>query len=123
MCKAGPYRLCLAYLSYCFATDPLFSIATADSSIAIFDAKYAYKVWRPMTAIRNADLDGNNATDRDPTMVRSQPPLADKPVHGNQTLAAGIDCEKKTFEGYGAEQWRTVGRDEAWCCDFSAVQS
>ena len=43
----------------------LFSMATADASIAIFDAKYAYNFWRPVTAIRNAELDGNNATERD----------------------------------------------------------
>jgi PAP2 superfamily len=40
----------------------LFSIALADAGIAVFDAKYAYDFWRPVTAIRNADIDGNDAT-------------------------------------------------------------
>ena len=43
----------------------LASLATADAFIAIFDAKYAYNFWRPVTAIRNGDMDGNDATERD----------------------------------------------------------
>ena len=44
----------------------LFSMATVDAGIAIFDAKYTYNFWRPVMAIRNADLSGNKATERDP---------------------------------------------------------
>lgn len=40
-------------------------LATADAFIAIFDAKYTYNFWRPLTAIRNGDIDGNDATERD----------------------------------------------------------
>jgi hypothetical protein len=43
----------------------LFSMAASDAGVAIFDAKYKYNFWRPVTAIRNGDLDGNNATARD----------------------------------------------------------
>jgi hypothetical protein len=43
----------------------LFSFATADAFIAVFDAKYKYEFWRPITAIRNGDIDGNPATERD----------------------------------------------------------
>jgi hypothetical protein len=42
-------------------------LATTDASIAIFDAEYADNFWRPVTAIRNADLRRNNATACDPT--------------------------------------------------------
>ena len=55
----------------------LFSMATADASIAIFDAKYAYNFWRPVTAIRNADLDGNSGTERDPAWE----PFIATPMH------------------------------------------
>jgi PAP2 superfamily protein len=55
----------------------LFSMATADASIAIFDAKYTYNFWRPVTAIRNADLDGNKGTERDPTWE----PFIPTPMH------------------------------------------
>src|SRR5262245_13650999 len=40
-------------------------MAMDDGLIAIFDAKYAYNFWRPVTAIRNGDIDGNDATARD----------------------------------------------------------
>src|SRR5215469_18332788 len=44
----------------------LVEMAVADSYIAVFDAKYMYVFWRPITAIRNGDIDGNDATERDP---------------------------------------------------------
>jgi hypothetical protein len=43
----------------------LVSMAAADALIAVFDAKYTYNFWRPVTAIRNADLSGNDAVERD----------------------------------------------------------
>jgi PAP2 superfamily protein len=43
----------------------LVSMAAADALIAVFDAKYAYNFWRPVTAIRNGDLSGNGAIERD----------------------------------------------------------
>ena len=53
------------------------SEAMDDAAIAVFDAKYAYKFWRPVTAIRNGDNDGNDATERDPSWL----PLIDTPMH------------------------------------------
>ena len=52
-------------------------MAGADAYIAVFDAKYAYNFWRPMTAIRNGDIDSNPATSRDATWM----PLIDTPMH------------------------------------------
>jgi hypothetical protein len=43
----------------------LAAVARADSLIAVFDAKYHYEFWRPVTAIRNGDIDDNPATERD----------------------------------------------------------
>ncbi|HEY7249723.1 MAG TPA: vanadium-dependent haloperoxidase [Methylomirabilota bacterium] len=43
----------------------LAAMAMDDALIAVFDAKYTYNLWRPVTAIRNGDLDGNDATERD----------------------------------------------------------
>jgi PAP2 superfamily len=43
----------------------LVSVAAVDAVIAVFDAKYKYEFWRPITAIRNGDIDGNPATARD----------------------------------------------------------
>lgn len=43
----------------------LVAVARADTLIAVFDAKYHYNFWRPITAIRNGDIDENPATERD----------------------------------------------------------
>src|SRR4029453_11537449 len=43
----------------------LVAMATADAYIAVFDAKYTYNFWRPVTAIRNGDRHGNDAIERD----------------------------------------------------------
>lgn len=40
-------------------------VANADAFIASFDVKYTYNYWRPVTAIRAADTDGNPATAKD----------------------------------------------------------
>jgi hypothetical protein len=43
------------------------SVTVADSLIACFDAKYHYTFWRPITAVRAGDTDGNRATVGDST--------------------------------------------------------
>jgi hypothetical protein len=55
----------------------LVSTAVADSFIAVFDAKYHYEFWRPITAIRNGDTDGNPATELDATWQ----PIDNTPMH------------------------------------------
>jgi hypothetical protein len=55
----------------------LTSMVGADALIAVFDAKYTYNLWRPVTAIRNADQTNNNATPRDASWL----PLGDTPMH------------------------------------------
>ncbi len=42
-------------------------VALADASIATWDAKYRYVFWRPVTAIRSPDDDGNDETTPNPT--------------------------------------------------------
>jgi hypothetical protein len=51
--------------------------ATDDALLAVFDAKYHYNFWRPVTAIRNGDLDGNDATERDASWT----PFIETPMH------------------------------------------
>jgi hypothetical protein len=51
--------------------------ATDDALIAVLDAKYHYHFWRPVTAIRNGDIDGNDATEREPSWT----PFIDTPMH------------------------------------------
>jgi len=42
-------------------------IVSTDAGIACYDSKFFYLAWRPITAIRNADKDGNPDTTADPT--------------------------------------------------------
>jgi len=51
--------------------------AEADAMIAVLDAKYKYAFWRPITAIRNGDIDANAATERDATWL----PIDNTPMH------------------------------------------
>jgi len=53
------------------------AMAMDDALIAVFDAKYTYNFWRPITAIRNGDLHGSDATARDPSWT----PFIDTPMH------------------------------------------
>ncbi|MFZ0623090.1 MAG: vanadium-dependent haloperoxidase [Pseudolabrys sp.] len=55
----------------------LTAMAGNDALIAVFDAKYTYNLWRPMTAIRNADQTNNSSTPRD----ASWRPLGETPMH------------------------------------------
>jgi hypothetical protein len=53
------------------------NMVSTDAGIACFDSKYSYLSWRPVTAIRTADLDGNPATSADPSWT----PLVTTPNH------------------------------------------
>jgi hypothetical protein len=55
----------------------LTSIAGNDALVGVFDAKYQYNLWRPVTAIRNADMVQNPATPREESWL----PLGDTPMH------------------------------------------
>ena len=52
-------------------------IAEMDAFIAVFDAKFYYTFWRPITAIRNGDIDSNPATER----VATWQPIDITPPH------------------------------------------
>jgi hypothetical protein len=45
------------------------NLAAADAAIGCWNDKYYYWFWRPITAIREADTDGNPATEADPTWL------------------------------------------------------
>ena len=60
--------------------------AMDDAMIGVFDAKYHYNFWRPDTAIRNGDRDGNDRTERDAAWV----PFIDNPLHPEYPSAHSI---------------------------------
>jgi hypothetical protein len=59
-------HLDLAQSAHLFA---LLNISLADTTIAFFDTKYTYDLWRPVTAIQMADTDNNPETAQDSTWI------------------------------------------------------
>ena len=59
--------------------------SAADASIGCWDGKFHYSFWRPVTAIRNGDIDGNPDTVPDPTWT----PLGVTPNHPEYPAAHG----------------------------------
>jgi hypothetical protein len=57
------------------------SVVYADADIACFDAKYHYAFWRPITAIRAGDTDGNDATVGDPSWSPLLPATPNHPEY------------------------------------------
>jgi hypothetical protein len=60
------HHLDLAQSAHLFA---LLNITLADTTIAFFDTKYTYDLWRPVTAIQMADTDNNPETEQDPAWI------------------------------------------------------
>jgi hypothetical protein len=86
--------------------------AATNGLIAAWDAKYAYMFWRPVTAIRAGDTDGNPETEADPTwlpfiVTPSHPeyPAAHTTVGGSvlgfYTVWFGTDQFSLEFKGNG----------------------
>jgi hypothetical protein len=75
----------------------LLNMGTANTFIIDWDAKFTYNFWRPITAIRNGDQDGNDATERDAGWT----PLNATPMHpeypSQATIIAGVSMG--IFEG------------------------
>jgi PAP2 superfamily len=69
------------------------NLTFADSVIAFYDAKYTYRLWRPVSAIRNADTDGNPDTTADPnwTPLSNTAPDPSYPGAHGTISAAGAD--------------------------------
>jgi hypothetical protein len=70
----------------------LLNLAGADAFIAAWDAKFTSNQWRPVTAIRAADSDGNPDTLEDPswTPLLVTPPFPDY-IAGHTTYAGAAE--------------------------------
>ena len=69
------------------------NVAMADAGIAAWDAKFHYSQWRPVTAIRSADTDGNPTTaeDRNWLPLLTTPPFPDY-VSGHATYSGAASA-------------------------------
>ncbi len=74
-------------------------VATGDTMIACWDAKYHYRFWRPNHAIQRADTDGNPATTPDatwlPLIVGNHPEYAS----GHACFTAGVSTSLEQYFG------------------------
>jgi PAP2 superfamily protein len=70
------------------------NLSFADSAIAFYDAKYTYRLWRPVTAIRLADSDGNPDTVADPNWL---------PLAGNTAADPSYPGAHSTISAAGAD--------------------
>ena len=66
----------------------LLNMSLANAYIVNWDAKYTYNFWRPVTAIRNGDQDGNDATERDAGWTSFNP----TPMHPEYPSQATINA-------------------------------
>ena len=80
----------------------LINMAMSDSLVASFFNKYHYNFWRPETAIRAGDTDGNPKTDADPSFVPfiATPCFPSYPSnHGSASNGGGRGSETLYGEG------------------------
>ena len=78
----------------------LASLAIADSQIAVYDTKYHFNFWRPITAIREGASDGNPRTIGDPawTPFFVTPPYPDYSSGANNISGAATAILRLFFE-------------------------
>lgn len=69
----------------------MLNLAGADSLIGFWDSKAYWSFWRPITAIRQADIDGNKKTTADPTWL----PLVPTPPYPDEP--SGFNCVTSGF--------------------------
>ena len=77
------------------------NVAMADAAIMAWDAKYDTNFWRPITAIRAADTDGNANTDQDAkwTPLLPTPPFPTY-VSGHSSFSGAAAAVLKSFFGF-----------------------
>lgn len=78
----------------------LLNIAEADAGIVAWDAKYEYNFWRPVTAIQQAETDGNPDTTADLTWtpLLTTPPFPEY-VSGHSAFSGAADAVLTSFFG------------------------
>ena len=78
----------------------LLNMGLHDSTVTVFDTKYHHNFWRPTTAIRNADADGNPDTSPDPAWVSYQvtPPYPDFTCGLTTNSGAALEVLRRFFD-------------------------
>jgi hypothetical protein len=70
-----------------------------DGYVAVWDSKYHHNHWRPYTAIRQADTDGNPLTTPDPDWepLRTTPPHPEYASAHSTVCSSSLEVFKRTF--------------------------
>jgi hypothetical protein len=71
----------------------LLNMAMADGYIGSWETKYHYNFWRPVTAIRLAETDGNPDTEGDPTWTPLQPTYPMPDHDSGHAVEGGVAAE------------------------------
>jgi len=81
----------------------LLNMALADGYVASVHAKYQFSFWRPETAIRLADADGNPFTQADPGWVPLGAPTPPAPDHGSAHAIEGAAAAEVFRRVFGTD--------------------
>ena len=92
------HHLDLAQSAHLFA---LMNISVADTVIAFFDAKYAYNLWRPVSAIQLAGTDSNPQTDPDSTWIPLSTKTAPDPSYPGAHSAISFAASRVLESEFG----------------------
>jgi len=97
----------------------LMNLAMADSYIAGWKIRYVYDSWRPVTAIREGDNDGNDATAGDPNWdsLQNTPSVSDYPSTQSMfsaaaavVLASLLGGDQATFTATSGKPFEGISR-------------
>lgn len=98
----------------------LLALSNADTLISVWDSKYHYDFWRPVTAIQQAGIDGNAATIADPNWAtRIATPAYPSHSSGLSALAGNATTILASFFG-DATNFCVVGTAGQRCFDSFA---
>jgi len=81
----------------------LMDMAMNDGLETSFGTKYHYGLWRPITAIRRADEDGNPATEADPAWTTLHPNTPAYPTYSGNAATIGAACATVLGDVFGAD--------------------
>jgi hypothetical protein len=93
-------------------------MTAADALISVWDDKAFWLFWRPIAAIREADMDGNRRTEADPSWLPlvPTPPYPDHPS-GHAGLSGSFVATLQDFFGkdkIGVTDTNLAGRTRSW---------
>ena len=77
----------------------LVNMATSDAAVTVYDTKYTYNFWRPVTAIRAAATDGNPDTTADASWLPNQgtPAYPDYTCGLTTNVGAAVEVLRRYF--------------------------